>query len=168
MHPLLIRPAQDGDGDAIAALIAGTFAEYPGCVFDRAAEFPELDAIASHFSGRDGAIWVALEGEAVIGSLAAAPMRVDAGAPAGTVEITKVYVARSARRRGVARTLMEEALTFARRRRAPELRLWTDTRFLDAHRFYERFGFVRLPGTRLLGDLSDTSEYPYRLPLAVG
>lgn len=161
----LIRPARNSDGDAIAALIAGAFAEYEGCIFDRAAEFPELDAIASHFAARGGAIWVAADGEAIIGSLAAAPMRAD-GPPAGTVEITKVYVARAARRRGVARALMGEALAFARDRGAPELRLWTDTRFLDAHRFYESLGFVRLPGARALGDLSDTSEYPYRLPLA--
>ncbi|MBS7543380.1 GNAT family N-acetyltransferase [Ancylobacter oerskovii] len=163
----LIRLAGDADGDAIAALIAGAFAEYPGCIFDRAAEFPELDAIASHFAVRSGAIWVAADAGTVIGSLAAAPMR-GRDAPAGAVEITKVYVARAARRRGVARALMGEALAFARAHGAPEMRLWTDTRFLDAHRFYESLGFERLPGTRTFGDMSDTSEYPYRLSLAGG
>ncbi|MCB4771436.1 GNAT family N-acetyltransferase [Ancylobacter sp. Lp-2] len=169
MNPPLIRPALDSDGDAIAALIAGAFAEYEGCVFDRVAEFPELDAIARHFAARGGTIWVAQDkagdGAAIIGSLAATPMRAE-GVPAGTLEITKVYVARAARRRGVARALMGEALALAGRLGAPELRLWTDTRFLDAHRFYESLGFERLPGARALGDLSDTSEYPYRLPLA--
>ncbi|GAB4069425.1 hypothetical protein GCM10028812_32870 [Ancylobacter sonchi] len=161
----MIRPALDSDGDAIAALIAGAFAEYEGCVFDRAAEFPELDAIASHFEARGGIIWVAADGAAIIGSLAVAPMRVE-GVPAGTLEITKVYVARAARRRGVARALMNHAIAFAGAQDAQELRLWTDTRFLDAHRFYESLGFERLPGARALGDLSDTSEYPYRLPFA--
>ena len=42
-----IRPATDGDGDAIADLIEAAFAEYEGCLFDRAAEFPELDAVAA-------------------------------------------------------------------------------------------------------------------------
>lgn len=170
MNAPFIRPATDADGDAIAALIAEAFAEYEGCIFDRAAEFPELDAIASHFAGRGGIIWVAGDGTNVIGSLAAAPMRregVEADIPAGTIEITKVYVGRPARRRGIARALMNEALHLARSRGAPEMRLWTDTRFVDAHRFYEAVGFERLPGARELHDLSDTWEYPYRLRLDV-
>lgn len=168
MKSLTIRPASDTDGDAIAALIAGAFAEYPGCVFDRAAEFPELDAIASHFAHRGGMAWVAETADGapgtVIGSMAIAPAA-DDDAPAGSLELFKVYVAAAARRRGVARALFETAHGFARARGAPEIRLWTDTRFRDAHRFYERCGFARLPGAREVGDLSDTVEYPYRLVL---
>ncbi|MDQ0512414.1 GNAT family N-acetyltransferase [Ancylobacter amanitiformis] len=170
MNSVTIRTARDTDGDAIAGLIAGAFAEYAGCVFDRAAEFPELDAIASHFAARGGVIWVAeggVEGgkpPAVIGSLAIAPSG-DDDAPAGTLELFKVYVAASARRRGVARALFDEARRHALAREAPEIRLWTDTRFLDAHRFYERCGFRRRSGPRACHDLSATWEYPYRLGL---
>lgn len=167
MTDFLIRPASDADGDAIAALIAAAFAEYEGCVFDRAAEFPELDAIASHFAGRGGTIWVAQGPEGVIGSMALAPTR-DADAPAGGQEIFKVYVARAARRRGIARTLFDTALSAARAAGAPEIRLWTDTRFTDAHRFYERCGFTRHGAARECHDLSATWEYLYRLPLAAG
>jgi putative acetyltransferase len=39
--------------------------------------------------------------------------------------------------------------------------LWTDIRFEDAHRLYERLGYVRAPGTRALHDASDTVEYRY-------
>lgn len=165
MNDFLIRPATDADGDAIAALMAAAFAEYEGCVFDRAAEFPELDAIASHFAARGGTIWVADDGGRVIGSLGLAPMRDDA-VPAGTLEITKVYVDRAARRRGIARALMALARTEAEARDAPQLRLWTDTRFVDAHRFYETSGFVRAGAARECHDLSATWEYPYRLELA--
>ncbi|MCS0502249.1 GNAT family N-acetyltransferase [Ancylobacter mangrovi] len=164
MNDLIVRPASDGDGDAIAALIAEAFAEYEGCVFDRATEFPELDAIASHFAARDGAIWVAEAAGTVLGSLAIAPSR-DEGLADGAMEITKVYVARSARRRGVARALYARARALAEERAAPLIHLWTDTRFADAHRFYESCGFVRLPGARALEDLSATWEYPYSLAL---
>ncbi|UOK69373.1 GNAT family N-acetyltransferase [Ancylobacter polymorphus] len=167
MTDFLIRPASDADGDAIAALIAAAFAEYEGCVFDRAAEFPELDAIASHFAGRGGTIWVAQAAEGVIGSMALAPTR-DPDAPAGGQEIFKVYVARTARRRGIARTLFDTALSAAHAAGAPEIRLWTDTRFTDAHRFYERCGFTRDGVARECHDLSATWEYLYRLPLAAG
>lgn len=165
MNDFLIRAATDADGDAIAGLIGAAFAEYEGCVFDRAAEFPELDAIASHFAARGGTIWVAADGSTVIGSLGLAPTR-DADAPAGALEITKVYVAQAARRRGVARALMAAALARAEAASAGEVRLWTDTRFTDAHRFYEASGFVRGPGARECHDLSATFEYPYRLTLA--
>nr|WP_250152365.1 GNAT family N-acetyltransferase [Ancylobacter radicis] len=146
-------------------MIESAFAEYEGCVFDRAAEFPELDAIASHFAGRGGIIWVAEEKGAVLGSMAIAPTG-DVDAPAGTLELFKVYVARAARRRGIARALFETARDHAHARGAPELRLWTDTRFTDAHRFYERCGFALQSSPREVKDLSATWEYPYRLALA--
>ncbi|QFR34548.1 GNAT family N-acetyltransferase [Ancylobacter sp. TS-1] len=164
MNDFLIRPATDADGDAIAGLIAAAFAEYEGCVFDRAAEFPELDAIASHFAARGGTIWVAEDGGTVIGSLGLFPMRDDA-APKGTMEVSKVYVARAARRRGVARALMATALAEATARDAPEVRLWTDSRFVDAHRFYEVSGFARVGAARECHDLSATWEYDYRCVL---
>lgn len=164
MTDFLIRPATDGDGDAIAALIAAAFAEYEGCVFDRAAEFPELDAIASHFAARGGAIWVAEGAGSILGSMALAPAG-DADAPPGGLEIFKVYVARAARRRGIARALFDTALAAARAAGAPQIRLWTDTRFSDAHRFYERCGFTREGAPRECHDLSATWEYSYRLPL---
>ncbi|MCJ8144578.1 GNAT family N-acetyltransferase [Ancylobacter sp. A5.8] len=159
-----IRPATDEDGDAIADLIETAFAEYDGCLFDRAAEFPELDAIASHFVARGGIIWVAELDGAVVGSLALSPSR-EADAAPGTQEITKVYVAHAARRQGIARALFETARTEAMARGAPEIRLWTDTRFLDAHRFYETCGFRRGVGARALHDISATWEYPYALAL---
>jgi putative acetyltransferase len=156
-----IRPATDADGDGLAALIAGCFAEYEGCLFDRAAEFPELDAIATHFQNKGGAIWVAAHDGSIVGSIACAPIE-----EAGTVELFKLYVAREMRGRGLARALLDHVLGFARERSASAVRLFTDTRFLDAHRFYERNGFERQPGSRPLNDISNSFEYPYRLSLA--
>jgi len=44
--------------------------------------------------------------------------------------------------------------------------LWTDTRFTDAHRLYERLGYARLDETRALHDRSGTVEYHYRKTIA--
>ncbi len=164
MQHIHIRPATDSDGDGISALMQEAFAEYDGCIFYRAAEFPELDAIASYFHGRGGIIWVAEMDGRVVGSMATAPTR-DADAPAGAWEVFKVYVAHAARRRGLARTLYANVLDRALEAGAPELRLWTDTRFLDAHRFYESCGFELGGAPRPLHDLSSTFEFPYRLRL---
>lgn len=49
---------------------------------------------------------------------------------------------------------------------ARRLMLWTDTRFTQAHAFYEALGFVRAPGTRALDDISRSVEYRYDLPLS--
>ena len=49
-----------------------------------------------------------------------------------------------------------------------EMVLWSDTRFARDHRFYEKLGFVRWPGERYLGDVSESWEYHFRKPLRFG
>jgi len=47
----------------------------------------------------------------------------------------------------------------ALRRGAARIVFWSDTRFTNAHRLYERMGYVRHPGERDLGDISNSREY---------
>ena len=158
-----IRPATDDDGAAIARLIAGCFAEYEGCLY-LDAEFPELARPASHYAAIGGRLWAAEDaGGAVVGSLA-----VFATSDPTVHEIVKVYLAAPARGRGTAARMLALALDFARGAEAQAVRLWTDTRFADAHRFYERHGFERLPGTRFVGDVSSSWEFSYRKRLGGG
>lgn len=77
------------------------------------------------------------------------------------IELKHVYVDASARRRGIARRLVERAEREARSRGCRLVELWSDSRFEGAHRFYEGLGYERLPGRRLLGDLSDSAEYAF-------
>jgi len=97
----------------------------------------------------------------VAGSLAVFPTRDPA-----VYEIGKVYVAHAARRGGVASRMLALALDFARAAGARRVRLYTDTRFADAHRFYERQGFHRLPGVRHIADVSQSWEFAYDLALS--
>ncbi|MEK9724478.1 MAG: GNAT family N-acetyltransferase, partial [Rhodospirillaceae bacterium] len=39
--------------------------------------------------------------------------------------------------------------------------LYTDTRFTEAHRLYERLGYNRLPGAQKRQDASNSVEYLY-------
>jgi len=150
-----VRSARDADGAAIAALLRKVFADYPTCIFlDE--EFPELAAPAGHYAAKGGALWVVEASGTVRGSLAIH----ESPAP-GTYELAKVYLARDLRGRGVARTLLDTAIGFARARGGTRLELFTDTRFVDGHRFYERNGFRRLPGERWLGTVDRTWEYHY-------
>jgi putative acetyltransferase len=150
-----IRRARDGDGPGIARLIAGVFAEYPGCFYVDA-EFPELAHPASHYGARAGAVWVVESDGAIAGSFAVA-----ATSDRAVFELSKVYLAATVRGRGLARTLLGLALDHASDHGARSVRLWTDTRFRDAHRFYEGNGFTRIPGVRFLGDESASWEFPY-------
>ncbi len=153
---LRIRPGSDADGAACGRLIAEVFAEYPGCLF-LLEEFPELAALASHFADRGGRLWVAEAEAGIIGCIGIDPAPLTDG-----MELHKLYVARPARGRGLAAALYGVAEAFAREAGAPFMELWSDTRFLDAHRFYERQGFSRLPGRRALDDASNSYEFHYR------
>jgi putative acetyltransferase len=151
-----IGPGTDADGAAMAALIAAVFAEYENCPFV-AAEFPELAAPATRYGTGGGALFVARDADGnLVGSLAVAP-----GYRAGDFELFKVYLARSWRGRGLAAHLLSLAMSQARQAGARRLVLWSDTRFLDGHRFYRRHGFRLLPGVRALHDTARSLEFGF-------
>ncbi len=77
-----------------------------------------------------------------------------------------MYVATAARGGDAASRLLDAATDFARDAGAAELHLWSDTRFLRAHAFYEKHGFVRSGPIRALGDRSNSIEFGYAKPLS--
>lgn len=158
---LVTRLAHDTDRDGLIALIAGAYAEYPGCVLDVEREEPDLLAIASAHERYGGELWVSIEPAS--GTLVGSAGWVPSPAPEyrGWRQVRKVYVARQLRRAGLASSLLERIEGAARVAGAPGLELWSDTRFADAHRFYERRGFTRGPVTRELFDLSRSIEYHF-------
>jgi putative acetyltransferase len=156
-----IREARDSDADGIIAVIRAVYAEYPGCIFDLENELPELKKPASFFAADKGKLWIAERDGEIVASFGFLP----AEKPGG-MELHKVYLRRDQRGSGLARRMFETALIEMQRRRARFVELWTDTRFQSAHRFYEKLGFTRMPGERLLNDLSRSSEIHYLLKLA--
>jgi len=151
----LIRAVADNDAAQLIALIGAIWRSYPGIVFDVDAELPELYGLATVYAKAGGAGWVAERAGRIVGCVGVAP----SSAPGGW-EILKLYVAADERRRGLARRLVTLAEDFARAHGASALRLWTDTRFAEAHAFYCRLGYVQ-QGRRQLQDLSCTSEYGF-------
>lgn len=159
----LVRPACDGDADGLIALIGACFADYPGCVLDVDGEMPHLRAIATSFARRRGRAWVAEYEGRVVGVVGVRPAE-----KPRTMELMTLYVAHAVRRQGLGARLVEIAEAEARRRGALWVELWSDTRFTDAHRLYERLGYRRLPETRELFDLSDTVEFQFVKALGGG
>lgn len=157
-----IREALDADSAALIALIDSCYREYPGCVMDPEGEDADLAAPRSAFASHDGTLWVVSprESSEIIACAGIRP----AEAP-GTFELKRMYVAHHARRRGIAGALFALIERTTRERRGHTLTLWSDTRFTDAHRFYESLGCTRGPRTRELHDPSNTTEFFYSKPL---
>lgn len=157
------REVRDADSAALVELITTCFAAYPGCLLDVDGEEPWLRAPAAAYARAGGRMWVSTAGGldgAVIACVGLKPAR-----PA-LVELKSLYVHPAARRQGLGAELVAAVEGEARRRGATAVHLWTDTRFTDAHRLYERLGYARLGETRALHDRSATIEYHYRKTLA--
>ena len=152
----VLRPARDSDGPELITIIGDTFAEYPGCVLDVDREEPWLRAPATAYAELDGAIWVYADG--ADGPVVAVGAGKRSGE--GLDELKSMYVAARARRQGLAADLVAQVDSWVASR-GHRIHLWTDTRFLDAHRLYESLGYRRTDEVRELHDLSNTSEFHY-------
>jgi putative acetyltransferase len=72
--------------------------------------------------------------------------------------LERLYVDPSARRLGAGRALFEKVADRARERGRTKMELWSDKKFVDAHRLYERFG-ARVVGERLCDDPDQSPEW---------
>lgn len=151
-----LRPVNDADADGLIELIGGVFAEYPGCVLD----LPGLDADLQQpatSAMATGAGWWVLTGRGhIVATIGAGRVAAD-----GSVELKRLYVAPSHRRRGLASGLVALVEADARQRGATSIELWSDTRFIDAHALYTSLGYGPTGEQRDLNDPSNTTEYRF-------
>ncbi len=95
----------------------------------------EIDRIADYYSERDGAFWVAVDGDRVVGMFGLEP------SSATAMELRRMYVDPDARRRGIARTMLQIAEEECRRRNRSHLELSTSELQGDALALYRRAGY---------------------------
>lgn len=160
--PIDPRPATDADADALVALIGGVYAEYPGCVLDLEGIDDDLVAPATAFERHGGHLWLVDEpsGRELLACVGAGPLR------DGSVELKRLYVHRDARGRGLGTQLVRWVEAHAVGLGAERIELWSDTRFLDAHRHYRRLGYAETDELRDLDDPSHTTERRFERQLA--
>ncbi|MDQ2816931.1 MAG: GNAT family N-acetyltransferase [Candidatus Eremiobacteraeota bacterium] len=155
-----VREARDEDAPRVLEIIGAAFAQYEGCVLELT-EVPELLRPASYVRPSGGRFWVATRQDDVVGFAV-----LGISDEPETVELKKLYAHPRLHGTGVGRVLLTRFEAEARALGARRICLWTDTRFLRAHGFYERYGYVRLGQTRELHDASNSVEYNYQKVLS--
>jgi diamine N-acetyltransferase len=172
-----IRRATPVDAPALASVAAATFplACPPGTTEANIALFIETSLSQQSFEGylaKDShRLWLAEDGDEPVAYAMAVhgePTDPDIQAAVGsrpTLELSKIYVRESHHGSGVAKSLMDVAITEAAESGAASVWLGVNQQNVRANRFYEKQGFV-LRGTRSfqVGD-STEADYVRELPL---
>lgn len=139
---LVIRPATEADLPAIVALLAddglGKSRERPETPLPAAYG----DAFRRMAQQRGNLVLVAELDTAVVGCLQLTLIDGISRLGATRAQVEGVRVANAARGRRVGERLMRAAMVRAKANGAELMQLTTDHRRIDAHRFYERLGFV--------------------------
>ena len=159
IRPEIVQVGHEAAPDVIE-LIHRVFDEY-GFIWDPEDEFWDLLTEAHAFPYRNpiGAMWVMKDQNGqTVGSIAA--NRLDGP----TVELHRLYLDQHLRGQGLGLRLLQTGVEWAMGQGAIRVELWSDTRFEDSHRLYQRFGFSK-SGTRELDDINETVEYMYELAI---
>lgn len=156
------RPVRDADAQDLFGLMSLCFSEYPGCFVDPHEDLRDLVKPATH-AAEKGALFEVLEDET---GRVYACASVDFDKTSGTAELHRVYVRADKRRGGIAGFLVERMERLAIEKGAKVMICFSDTRFLNAHRFYERRGYVRVGEARAINDISGTIEYRFEKVMA--
>lgn len=147
MAEALIRPIEERDDGAVAAVIRDVMPSFGACGAGFALGDAEVDAMSAAYAAPRSAYFVVEEAGKVVGGAGIAPL---AGGDADTCELRKMYFLPAARGRGLGARMLRRCLETARALGFRRCYLETLTGMDDAMRLYERAGFRRLPAA--LGD----------------
>jgi putative acetyltransferase len=136
-------------GPAVVALIQAIFDEY-GMTFDLANFDRDLADIDAHYHARGGTFAVLLDGDDVVGTVAA----IGSG---DECEIKRLYLDAAYRGRGHGRQLLQHIVDWAAQQGFRRVTAWSDVRLTASHPVYERLGFQRM-GERVVDDIDRSAE----------
>ena len=141
------------DAPGVIELIGRVFVEY-GWIWDPAAEVPDL-LRWTPYEPPDGAFFVVREEGRVVGSVGVHRFGED------VAELHRLYLDAGVRGRGLGDALVQTILAWCRDNGVSRLLLWSDTRFVHAHRLYLRHGFRQTGERELPQDVNQTREYHF-------
>lgn len=143
LGPVRLRPARQGDVPALVSLIA---ADQLGATRDGVRDAADLAAYTAAFEAIDAdpahiLVVAELAGE-IVGTMQLSFLPGLARRGALRAQIEAVRVADASQGSGLGAGMIGWAIDEARRRGCRLVQLTTDKSRLDAHRFYQRLGFV--------------------------
>jgi N-acetylglutamate synthase-like GNAT family acetyltransferase len=159
---LEILPFSAEHGRQVGSLISQIQREEFGIPITLEAQ-PDLNDVEGFYQQQHGNFWVAISEGKVIGTIALLDLGNGQGA------LRKMFVERAHRGAGsgVAQRLLETLLAWCESKGVRELYLGTTAKFLAAHRFYEKTGFVEIDKSALPASFPimtvDTKFYSRRL-----
>lgn len=155
----VLRPAIKSDIPIMSGIISSVFDEY-GWKFVEVDELPDFVFYDKYYSNPEIAELFAItdEDENVIGSIA---LKNDGRGP----YLSRVYLLATYRGLGLGKWMTNYVLEVAKSRGFNSIHLWTDTRFLEAHRMYERLGFHMTGDFRSLHDTNRSFEFKMEIEI---
>ncbi|MBQ8116705.1 MAG: GNAT family N-acetyltransferase [Lachnospiraceae bacterium] len=135
-----IRKIEKKDNSRIEQIIRACLVEFGGDHEGCAWTDPDLGRFSEIYQGPGCSYWVAVRGNGeVVGGVGIGPLT---GVPK-TCELQKMYCIPEVRGSGVAKLLMETALTYAAQY-YQRCYLETFANMVAAHKLYEKYGFKRI------------------------
>lgn len=164
-----IRVATNEDVGGIVEVVRAVYDEY-GFTWDSADYHADLYDPEAYYSRRGDTFLVA-EDPSIVGVVALCRHPMMPGGPGETVDwegkvraagtdcsLERLYVHPRARRRGLGEALTRDVVERAKGMGLSAMELWSDKRFVDAHRLYGRFGAVTI-GERICHDPDQSPEW---------
>lgn len=173
--PFQIREAAEGDAGQIVATVREVYDEY-GFTWEAEGYHRDLYAPTEHYRPPHSRLLVAdSEGQILgcggyhtfeqIAGEGAISLVADKERLAGTdCSLERLYVRPGARRMGIGRSLFEQIAVECAERGRMAMEIWSDKRFADAHRLYQRYG-ARQVAERVCSDPDQSPEWGLVLDL---
>lgn len=171
-----VRPWEPCDEAAAIEVVRSVYDEY-GFTWDPTGYHADLYDVTAHYLDQGHRFWVGELDGAVSGTAALQifePIPGERGTVtshdgllriAGTdCALERLYVHPSARRAGLGTTLMSEAVRQATALGRRAIEIWSDKRFVEAHRLYHRLG-ATVVGERVCHDPDQSPEWGLILEL---
>jgi len=144
-------------GDGPASVIEGVYREF-GFTWEPDGYHADVVSPESHYVAPAAFFDVAVTDGAVVGT-------VGGEATDGVAELKRLYLDRRFRGTGVGRALLERFVAWARSAGCRRAILWSDKRFVDAHRLYAKLGFATVGDRICPGDPDRSDEWGCALDL---
>jgi putative acetyltransferase len=174
--PIRIRMATNADVEGVVNVIHTVFHEY-NFTWEPEGYHADLYDIELHYPGPEDRLFVAdIDGQTV-GTVGLELFPVLNSSESGLVKwngqnriagadcsLERLYVHPIARRSGVGQALMQHVIHLAQGEARKRMEIWSDKRFVDAHRLYGRFG-AEVVGDRILDDPDQSPEWGLRIDL---